>query len=83
MCIPIIEMAGNRAHTWSDLAFSTPTWSFALGSFVDNLLYMGSTAEDAVTILEDVAVHLKQTWRLHIGDDSNEFVFAAYQWRLL
>ena len=75
--IPIIDVASKRAHIWSELAFSTPKRSFALGTFVDNLFSTGTTAEDAITILEDAAVHLKQIWKLHIGDGLKEFVLAA------
>ena len=75
--IPILDAARHRVHVWSHLAFKTPSRSFALASFVDNLFSTGETIEQVATILDDAGHYLQQKWHLRIGTGSKKLMAAA------
>ena len=75
--IPFLDVARIRVKVWSDLAFKTPTRTFALATFVDNLFSTGESIADVVAILDDAGNHLSQRWHLKIGIDSKKLLPAA------
>ena len=78
--IPLLDVASRRMSTWVPNCLTQNGCSFALATFVDNLISTGSTPEGAIKILEDCAEELASHWQLSIGQESKEFIVCrGYQ----
>ena len=58
------------------MSFKTDDSALALAVYIDNIFSTGTSADDAVAILQDCEHHLYHSWALSIGGDSKMFMCA-------
>jgi hypothetical protein len=56
--LPLLETANARMAVWEKRGFNQCGKPFALATFVDNLIVLAPTAQDAVEVQNDIAWHL-------------------------
>ena len=72
--LPLLETANARMAVWEKRGFNQCGKPFALATFVDNLIILAPTAQDAVEVQNDIARHLLNHWGLLIATESEELL---------
>lgn len=74
--VPLLDVAKERQHVWEQLCIWYSGRAMAVSSFVDNVYTCAHSVENAVAVLEDLELFLRERWRLTFGADSRKVLMA-------
>ena len=74
--IPVLQVLEQRAPLWEAVGYQTDS-ALTVATFVDNLYAVLSNILNAVDIMEDLELHLANTWGLKIKATSRAVLMAA------